>query len=240
MTTGSQEGETKAVVNTVCECGKKLTARAQHAGKQIRCPDCGQHVRLPARQPEPQDEEWAQLIDSAVSNRDRIVEEHEQARKAKKLKPASGRSGNGMSGRRRGGVDKLMLLCGVGCIAHGIIGPGISFRIVWSVVNVAGGAGIAALFMSLPGLGLLASVLVGVGFVFAGLGLLTGQSWGEALAILLSYVYIGIVAITAVVPVVVALANGVGNIEQLLVVVLKQSIPQLIVPVLLLETLNRP
>jgi len=30
-----------------CECGKKLSVRDEHAGKQVRCPACGQPARVP-------------------------------------------------------------------------------------------------------------------------------------------------------------------------------------------------
>jgi len=37
-------------ISVVCECGKKLTAPDERAGKQGKCPTCGKVLRLPPRQ----------------------------------------------------------------------------------------------------------------------------------------------------------------------------------------------
>ena len=214
----------RAVINAECQCGKTLKAQAAYGGKRVKCPGCGNPVRLPEWAENDQRgaiDEWHELIDEAVAVSKQPKEQplpKEPAEKKRKRR------------RSKSGLDGKSLILGGACIAQGILGPGIAFRVVWMVAKTAGASGLSAMLMSLPGFAFLGTALLAIGFIACGVGILLQQNWAAPSAQLISYPFIAIVLLSTLWPVAYVMVSSGANIEILLFAGLKRAVPQLIVP----------
>ena len=108
--TPANEGAPPMVV--ACNCGKKLRAKAELAGKRVKCPACGQPLAVPAPQPaapQPADEldldQWA----GAVAG-DEAMTTVPLPRLRKKQQPSNTRLIVGLSVGAGGAVLVLLLI----------------------------------------------------------------------------------------------------------------------------------
>ena len=110
-------------IAVTCQCGKKYNVQDSHAGKKIRCKECGESVAIPAAVQE--DDEFGALMSADESDQP-------EAPRRPRVKPAKAKAKPAKKSTRTAGTPSLLKRF-MGCVLM-FFGAALVVWIVYSLI----------------------------------------------------------------------------------------------------------